>query len=497
MLDLHVNLPFSYWRTSALTWSSLGLLFIILAWLLATLPLQMASLLVLTLGGGILLIRHPWFAWVALATLLPFTSAVQIGPLRVTELALAGAVVLWFADGTRRGSVRLERVFLPAAVSVYLLALLLAVPAAVNLPEATREVIKWGEVLLVVWLVGGWLTPGQKRWLVVGLLLGGAIQGILGIAQFLLQIGPPAFLLADRFMRAAGTFHQPNPYAGYLGLTLPVAVSLALWAWPNFIYPGEAAISRRRAIQWAIYATAVAGVVGLGLVASWSRGGWLGALAGVSLVIFFRSQRAVLVSVVGGTLLLALFIVGGLVPNLIPAPVAERLTDLPAYFGVGLAEVVEQPVTDENFAVIERLAHWIAALRLWEMSPWIGVGPGNYAVRYPEVKLPAWEEPLGHAHNIYLNVLAESGMIGLLSYLIFWGLVIGWLWRRLIFVPHSSWESALQIGVLGVLLHLSVHNFFDNLFVQGIDLHVAFWLAAVSRPAIENAKGTKASGAID
>ena len=30
-------------------------------------------------------------------------------------------------------------------------------------------------------------------------------------------------------MRAYGTFQQPNPYAGYLGLTLPLAFSVALW----------------------------------------------------------------------------------------------------------------------------------------------------------------------------------------------------------------------------------------------------------------------------
>jgi hypothetical protein len=31
-----------------------------------------------------------------------------------------------------------------------------------------------------------------------------------------------------RFMRAYGTFRQPNPYAGYLGYLAPVAVSLAV-----------------------------------------------------------------------------------------------------------------------------------------------------------------------------------------------------------------------------------------------------------------------------
>ena len=43
-----------------------------------------------------------------------------------------------------------------------------------------------------------------------------------------------------------------------------------------------------------------------------------------------------------------------------------------------------------NIALIERLAHWEAAQRMFERSPWLGVGAGNYAAVYPEVRLPLW-----------------------------------------------------------------------------------------------------------
>ena len=87
---------------------------------------------------------------------------------------------------------------------------------------------------------------------------------------------------------------------------------------------------------------------------------------------------------------------------------------LPA--SVRIETALSQTVTDENFAVIERLAHWVAALRMWEQEPWLGIGPGNYAAVYPAVRLPLWEEALGHAHNLYLNTLAESGLIGLTAF---------------------------------------------------------------------------------
>ena len=104
----------------------------------------------------------------------------------------------------------------------------------------------------------------------------------------------------------------------------------------------------------------------------------------------------------------ALTLAGGALLRFIPSSLTDRMADLPTYLGLGMWEVVRQPITDSNFSVIERLAHWIAALRMWELSPWLGIGPGNYAAVYPQVRLPRWEEPLGHAHNIYLNVLAET-----------------------------------------------------------------------------------------
>jgi O-antigen ligase len=457
-----------------LAWIGLLLLAFLLAWL----PLRMALLLVSGVGAALLVIRWPWLAWIGLAAALPFTSAVKLGRLSATDLLLTGALALWFADGVRRRSLRLDPRPLPGFVAIYLAAILLSTIQATDLAEAAAEVIKWAQVFIAVWVVGQFLSPGQKRWLAAALLVGGALQGLLGIYQFLFRIGPPSFLLADRFMRAAGSFDQPNPYAGYLGLTLPVAVSLALWGWGRISNAGLSLRSRAVEAQWTLFYAATAGIIGLGMLASWSRGGWLGAFAAVLFVIVFRSRRALILSLAAGLLALAAIGVTGLNPALIPAPIAGRLADVPAYLGFGIEELVNQPVTDENFAVIERLAHWIAALRMWDQAPWLGVGAGNYATIYPDVRLPLWEDPLGHAHNIYLNVLAETGLIGISAYLLMWTLIVGWLWRAVRRGKDGSWEGALRIGILGVIVHLTVHNTFDNLFVQGIYLHLAFWLAA-------------------
>lgn len=453
-----------------------------LAWFLATAPLTLVAMFVFGIGAALVVVRLPWLAWVGLAAVLPFSSAVDIGPLSTTDLLLAAVLAIWFADGVRRRSLRLDPSLLPGLIAIYLSALLITSLGAVDLAEAAAEVIKWVEVLVVVWVAGQSLAGEQKRWVALGLLVGGALQGLLGLYQFAFRVGPDAFVLFERFMRAAGTFGQPNPYAGYLGLTLPVAVSLTIWAWQRTITLSPHEQGRLYALRWLVVLAGATGLLGLGLLASWSRGGWLGALAGVGFVIVFRSRRALIASLIGGVVLLTTVALGGLNSAIIPAPISQRVADVPAYFGVGIEAVINQPITDDNFSVIERLAHWIAALRMWESAPWLGVGPGNYNAVYPDVRLPRWEDPLGHAHNIYLNVLAESGLLGLAAYLLFWALTVAWLWRQMRSVPAESWEAALYIGVLGVIAHLTVHNFFDNLYVQGIFLHLAFWLSLCDSP---------------
>jgi putative inorganic carbon (hco3(-)) transporter len=219
--------------------------------------------------------------------------------------------------------------------------------------------------------------------------------------------------------------------------------------------------------------------IGVGLIASWSRGAWLGAVAGLVVVLALFDRRTALLL---GFSLLAITmaaLVGAVSPGWIPPALSARLADIPAY--LGLVDILSMEVNDDNFAVIERVAHWLAAIRMWESAPWLGVGPGNYATAYSGFALPRWNDPLGHAHNIYLNVLGETGLLGFGAFLTLWLTLAGWLLRQLRrFSPPQDWSRALAVGVLGVLAHLAVHSFFDNLFVQGMYLHLSFWLAAVA-----------------
>ena len=62
-------------------------------------------------------------------------------------------------------------------------------------------------------------------------VLAGVSQALLGYAQFLFQLGPAAFGAHRPLFRSYGTFDQPNPYAGFLNMTLPMAIATAALAW--------------------------------------------------------------------------------------------------------------------------------------------------------------------------------------------------------------------------------------------------------------------------
>jgi O-antigen ligase len=472
-----VAIPAARPRVGRFIFASAGLL--VVAGAIALLPLREVALVAGGTAAGLLVLRWPWLILLPLAALLPVTSGLRLGPASATDLLLAAAVGLWFADGARRRTLPLRFSPVSAMVLAYIAVLVAAAVGAANFGEAAREVIKWIELLVLLLVAPVLVRKEQAPWVAAALVFGATAQALLGLYQFIFAVGPEYFVLLGRFMRAYGSFGQPNPFGGYLGLTLPVAVSLAIWAWQELLR-GKA--MRWQAWAWTGYFTATTAIIGAGLLASWSRGAWLGAAAGIFAVLLLRSRAAAVLSGVGVLILLGGLLLGAFSPNIVPKPLADRMADIPAYFG--LTDVLGQPVTDENFSVLERVAHWVAAQRMWAQAPWLGVGPGNYAHVYPQVRLPQWEDALGHAHNIYLNVAAETGLVGLTVYLALLVTAFVWVWQQrsaatgvYAVTPYKRWRGALLVGILGVLVHLCVHNVVDNLYVQGMVLQVGLWLA--------------------
>ncbi|MGQ9583906.1 MAG: O-antigen ligase family protein [Anaerolineae bacterium] len=451
----------------------LGLGLLALAVALGRLPL--AACAALTFGGVFLLasLVRPWVALLALPFAVPFGSLVevQVGILKIgaTEAAILWALATWLAwfCAQRRQSLRWPQISL--AFWGLVLAALLSTTQSLSLQYSVKELLKWGQLFVALWVTLNLLSaPHNPPWLpqamVASILLAGSLAALHGVVQFLGRIGPPGFLLFDRFMRAHGTFEQPNPYGGYLGLVFPLAYALALAG--RRTSPGSQSCS-----GWVpLVGLGSAGLTALALLMSWSRGAWLGAAAAFATVSALRSRRAAFAFGVGLSLLAVLILLG--MAGFIPSTITERFAGLTSYLQIG--DVTHVEPTPANWAVVERLAHWQAAWGMFSDHPWLGVGWGNYVPAYPAYALPRWADPLGHAHNIYLNVLAEGGLMGLAAYLIFWAAAFVAVWRAV--RQSHGFHQAVALGVLGVFVHLSVHNFFDNLYVHGMPVHVGLLL---------------------
>src|SRR5690606_4148983 len=101
-----------------------------------------------------------------------------------------------------------------------------------------------------------------------------------------------------------------------------------------------------------------------------------------------------------------------------------------------------------------------------------------YEIAYADFRLMNWKFPLGHAHNYYLNVLAEAGMIGLIAYVFYWAVVVFLTWhaRR----HPDDGARFTSIGLLGTWIYLLVHSLTDNLYVNNLFLHIGVMLGILA-----------------
>nr|WP_290669388.1 O-antigen ligase family protein [Ardenticatena sp.] len=450
-----------------------------IAYALATMPLELAVMALGGIGFTLVVLVRPVWALYALPFLVPFPlREISVGPATIggLEALLALFIAAWLARGAVRHEIIVQLPPATVPLALWIGAMLLSLLNAFSLGAAAKELVKWLEIAALYTIAWRELRRRDILIIVLALLTAGALAAMQGIYQSVFRVGPPGFLfpLAGRlWLRAYGTFAQPNPYAGYLGLTLPLAYGIVL-ATSGMAPQRDDGLPLVMRSALMLYALVTGGLMVLALFFSLSRGAWIGAAAAVLVVSMVLSRRAFVGTVAAGTVGALFLALGGWA--YVPLPIRERLTDFLPY--VGLVDVRAIEVNDRTFAIVERLAHWYAAVGMFADFPWLGGGVGNYAARYPMYKLPPWDDPLGHAHNIYLNVAAETGLIGLTTYLLFWAAALWLAWRA---VRHTSgvWRG-VAIGVLGAFVHLSAHNVFDNLYVHGMYVQVAILLALVA-----------------
>ncbi|MDX2141052.1 MAG: O-antigen ligase family protein [Chloroflexota bacterium] len=366
---------------------------------------------------------------------------------------------------------RLIRMLLPLIAFIATAAL--SAFNAYSLSAWLSETLKFVQMLIIAVIVIDLLHTTPRDTFVALLVLAGLANAVIGIYQYYGGSGALHLLINERHFRAFGTFGQPNPFGGFMGLTLPLALAAMLAAlWSQFQHWR----ARRSILELVttpactrlIFFAVASATIAIALYMSFSRGAWLGVAVAVGVMVFALPRR------LGHSLLLAavaLLVAGAVIASgRLPAGIAARLSTVTEdVFNVRDVRGVD--INPENYAVIERLAHWQAAVNMATHYPWTGVGLGNYEIAYEDFRLINWKFPLGHAHNYYLNVLAETGIIGLVFYATFIVSILFLAWRTRRHPDPSS--RLIAIGILGVWVYLCVHSLTDNLYVNNLFIHLS------------------------
>lgn len=430
---------------------------------LALLPPALTLSVAAGAGGALVLLSRPRWALYLLALTVPYQSLLDVRlydvSVSVTEVVSALLVLGWTTWLAAGHAIRPPRSAVIMAMAALLATFALSALGATNLMLAAKEMLKWVE-LAAVYLAGVSLleTPAHRRTLLLWLVSASVSQALLGLTQSVTRWGPGHFMIGDVLMRAYGTFEQPNPFGGYLGLTLPVVVALALFG--------------NQSKPWQRLVNVAAATIGLALLITLSRGAWIGQVVGLLLVVAAGSaaaRRAVVTFGMLGTMLLA-----GLW-TLLPAELSGRASSVVGT-ALDLGSLRDALVTPDNWAVLERRSQWFAGWQMFQDRPFLGVGIGNYNAVYDDYRLDQWPIALGHAHNHYLTVAAEAGLAGLLTYLAF--LVTAFRSGRESFrLAPDPMGRALALGILGSLAAFATHSMFDVLFVHGMGVTLGLMLA--------------------
>jgi O-antigen ligase len=312
--------------------------------------------------------------------------------------------------------------------------------------------------------------------LVAVLLLGGVFQAGVGLVQSVIGAGPASFAVAAGFSRAFGTFGMPNSYAGYLEMTFPLALALTVWLAGRIV--ARRADWRPSLVQrvgWlSVPAAALLLLAGIG--ASYSRGAWLGTAVGVVAMIALAGRRSLVAGLTAAVVLGATLGLGG--AALLPEGFTERLDSISE--SLAYRDVRSMVITEENYAVAERLAMWYAGLGMFDARPVQGVGAANFDRAYAAYRVPQFPYSRWHAHNYYIHIAAEAGMIGLAAYGLM--LIAAWIeMGRALRHLRDGWLRALTVGAVGILAAVMTHNVFENLHVLNMNVHL---FTALALPAL-------------
>ncbi|MBT9143840.1 MAG: hypothetical protein DDT29_02253 [Dehalococcoidia bacterium] len=363
--------------------SHLSLLFLLLG-LLAVgffylFPLLTALTLLAAILGGFLILSNPSRGLFIFAFALPFMPNIGL-------LLLAGLVGLSFGlRRLRQRRLALQSLSLEPAIVLYLLIAVGATVASVNLSGSLRDLaIYFFAFVLFFVLINQIENEKELKGYLNFLLLGAFFVALYGIYQYLVGTPLPAGWVdveqnpAIR-TRVYSVFGNPNVLASYLVLLTPLSCALFLG-------------TKKIAAKFSYFA--LTAILCLTLLLTFSRGGWLGLLVSLLVFALLKDRRMLIL------ILIVLLAAVALLPDVF----LQRLS------------TIGSPRDTSN---AYRFRVWQESMGIIEDFPLTGVGLGHKSFMriYPLYMLDREKSPF-HTHNSFLQILVETGIIGL--FVFFW-----------------------------------------------------------------------------
>jgi tetratricopeptide (TPR) repeat protein len=286
-----------------------------------------------------------------------------------------------------------------------------------------------------------------RRIVLITVLASGAVVAVTGLIEQARFHGSPGSAFAAR---ASGPFVNPDHFANYLAMVLPLAAAGALYRVP--LDP-----LRERLSGFQLLCGAIALLIAAAIVLSLSRAGWIEIGLGIALFAWMLRSRlgegtareSEAQRPETGRSAAAWFLpVGAAIIVIAMAALAMVGTGGREQAGARMAESLSGGV-----GFWERVDTWIDSAQILRDYPVFGSGSDSWAVVFPHYQRPPWTMYFkGEAHNDYVEVAAECGLAGMI--------VLGWLaweirrWFKegVSWIPSRHWPLfAALIAALGIM----------------------------------------------
>jgi len=212
----------------------------------------------------------------------------------------------------------------------------------------------------------------------------------------------------------------------------------------------------------------------IGLILSFTRAAWISLFISsiIGLFLYFKVNKTVLL-MTPICILLAVFLFQNTIINTLESNRQDSSDNL-------IEHITSISNISTDASNMERINRWKCALKMFIEKPFFGWGPGTYQFEYARFQLSQDRTiissnmgDMGNAHSEYLGALSESGIFGLVSFLLLISISILYA-INMYYTSHDSSTNTWLLAIIIALLSYFIHGLFNN-FLDTDKASIAVW----------------------